>query len=56
MYNESGVVRDGGVLDFCRLNKVTIQPWSPMQYGFCDILRKCNQLQGQRILQDLQIV
>lgn len=34
MYNESGVVRDGGVLDFCRLNKVTIQPWSPMQYGF----------------------
>lgn len=21
-------------LDFCRLNKITIQPWSPMQYGF----------------------
>ena len=34
MYNESGVNRDGGVLDFCRLNKITIQPWSPMQYGF----------------------
>ena len=34
MYNESGVNRDGGVLDFCRLNDITIQPWSPMQSGF----------------------
>ncbi len=34
MYNESGVNRDGGVLDYCRLNNITIQPWSPMQYGF----------------------
>ena len=34
MYNESAVNRDGGVLDYCRLNKITIQPWSPMQYGF----------------------
>ena len=34
MYNESATNRDGGVLDFCRLNKITIQPWSPMQYGF----------------------
>ena len=34
MYNESGVNRDGGVLDYCRLNKITIQPWSPLQYGF----------------------
>ncbi len=34
MHNESAVNRDGGVLDFCRLNKITIQPWSPMQYGF----------------------
>ena len=34
MYNESAVNRDGGVLDFCRLNKITIQPWSPMQFGF----------------------
>ncbi len=34
LYNESGVNRDGGVLDYCRLNKITIQPWSPMQYGF----------------------
>ena len=34
MYNDSAVNRDGGVLDFCRLNQITIQPWSPMQYGF----------------------
>ncbi len=34
MYNDSAINRDGGVLDYCRLNKITIQPWSPMQYGF----------------------
>ncbi|MDR2391780.1 MAG: aldo/keto reductase [Planctomycetota bacterium] len=27
------VDRDGGVLNFCRLNDITIQPWSPFQYG-----------------------
>lgn len=34
MHNDAGVNRDGGVLDFCRLENITIQPWSPMQYGF----------------------
>ncbi len=34
MYNDSAVNRDGGVLDYCRLNNITIQPWSPMQFGF----------------------
>ena len=34
LHNESGVNRDGGILDFCRLENMTIQPWSPMQYGF----------------------
>ena len=34
MYNDASVVRDNGVLDFCRLNQITVQPWSPMQYGF----------------------
>ena len=34
MENESGINRDGYVLDFCRLNDITIQPWSPFQYGF----------------------
>lgn len=28
------VDRDGGVLDYCRLNHITIQAWSPFQYGF----------------------
>lgn len=32
--NESAINRDGSVLDFCRLNNITIQPWSPFQYGF----------------------
>lgn len=25
---------DGSVLDYCRLNDITIQTWSPFQYGF----------------------
>lgn len=36
MTNESGVNRDGSVLDYCRLNNITIQPWSPMQFGFIE--------------------
>ncbi|WP_219835011.1 aldo/keto reductase family oxidoreductase [Paenibacillus sp. R14(2021)] len=34
MENDSAVGRDGSILDFCRLNDITIQPWSPFQYGF----------------------
>lgn len=34
MENEAAVNRDGGILDYCRLNDITIQPWSPFQYGF----------------------
>ncbi|GAA3401435.1 aldo/keto reductase family oxidoreductase [Paenibacillus hodogayensis] len=34
MENGSAVNRDGSVLDFCRLHDITIQPWSPFQYGF----------------------
>lgn len=34
MENAAAVNRDGSVLDFCRLNDITIQPWSPFQYGF----------------------
>lgn len=26
--------RDGGLLDYCRLNDITIQAWSPLQYGY----------------------
>lgn len=34
MVNDSALDRDGSVLDYCRLNDITIQPWSPFQYGF----------------------
>lgn len=34
MTNSAGVNRGGGILEFCRLNEITIQPWSPFQYGF----------------------
>lgn len=34
MENDSAINRDGSVLDFCRLNDITIQPWSPFQFGF----------------------
>ena len=30
---DQAIVRTDGVLDYCRLNGVTIQAWSPMQYG-----------------------
>ena len=33
MYNDSGINRDGGVLEYCRLKEITIQAWSPFQYG-----------------------
>ena len=28
------IARDGGILDYCRLNDITIQAWSPLQFGF----------------------
>ncbi|MDG0794952.1 aldo/keto reductase [Cohnella ginsengisoli] len=34
MENESAIDRDGSILDYCRLNDITVQPWSPFQYGF----------------------
>ncbi len=34
MENDKAVNRDGSILDYCRLNDITIQPWSPFQYGF----------------------
>lgn len=30
------VDRDGGILNYCRLKDITIQAWSPFQYGFID--------------------
>ncbi|KQY79913.1 aldo/keto reductase [Paenibacillus sp. Root52] len=34
MENEAAINRDGSILDYCRLHDITIQPWSPFQYGF----------------------
>ena len=34
MENEGAIDRDGSILNYCRLNQITIQPWSPFQYGF----------------------
>jgi predicted oxidoreductase len=31
---DNSIDRDGGILDYCRLKKITIQPWSPFQFGF----------------------
>lgn len=33
MENASAVDRDGSILDYCRLKDITIQAWSPFQYG-----------------------
>ena len=33
MHDDFAVNRDGSVLDYCRLHDITIQPWSPFQYG-----------------------
>lgn len=34
MSDDTAINRDGSVLDFCRLKDITVQPWSPFQYGF----------------------
>ncbi len=33
MLDDGAVNRDGSVLDYCRLKDITIQVWSPFQYG-----------------------
>lgn len=34
MLTDGAIDRDGSILDFCRLHDITIQPWSPYQFGF----------------------
>lgn len=34
MMNDAAIDRDGGILDYCRLHTITLQPWSPLQFGF----------------------
>lgn len=36
MQIDRSINRDGGILDYCRLKDIIIQPWSPFQYGFFD--------------------
>jgi predicted oxidoreductase len=31
---DRSIDRDGGILDYCRLKKITVQAWSPFQHGF----------------------
>lgn len=33
---DRSIDRDGSILDYCRLKDITIQAWSPFQYGFFD--------------------
>lgn len=34
MTTKGAVDRDGSILDYCRFHDITIQTWSPFQYGF----------------------
>ena len=34
MKNTESQMHDGGLLEYSRINKMTIQAWSPFQYGF----------------------
>jgi predicted oxidoreductase len=31
---DQSIMRDGGIVDYCRLNDITVQAWSPFQAGF----------------------
>ena len=34
MDNDPAIMRDGGILEYCKLNGIVVQAWSVMQYGF----------------------
>lgn len=34
MDNDAAIMREGGILQYCKLNKIVTQAWSVMQYGF----------------------
>ena len=36
MKSSAASMRDGGILEYSRLKNITIQAWSPLQYGFFD--------------------
>ena len=33
IHNDAGCNRDGGLIEYARLKKITLQAWSPFQYG-----------------------
>lgn len=36
IHSDEGNSRDNGILEYCRINDVTIQAWSPLQYGMIE--------------------
>ena len=34
MTTDFSISRDGGLMDYCRLHDITLQAWSPLQFGF----------------------
>ena len=36
MQIDRSIDRDGGILEYCRQHDITIQPWSPFQFGFIE--------------------
>lgn len=55
---DQAVVRTGAALDYCRLNNITIQAWSPLQYGMfkgpfmqCEDYAKLNALMHEMALE-----
>lgn len=34
MGDDPAIMRDGGTLEYCRLNKMAVQTWSPLQVGY----------------------
>lgn len=53
MMTEGAVDRDGGVLDYCRLHDITIQAWSPFQYGFFEGVFVGNQEKYPKLNEEL---
>lgn len=66
MATPGSVDRDGSVLDYCRLHDITIQAWSPFQYGmiegvffnsekFADLNEKLREIAGKYEVSDTTI-
>ncbi len=36
MYKDESATRAGDCMEYCRLNKIAMQAWSPLQYGFIE--------------------